>query len=81
MKNELSRLTIHEAHRMLKERRISSVELTQAVLDRIQKVEPQIKAFVTVTGETALQQAAEADKRIGRGEIAPLTGFPALLKT
>ncbi len=73
-------LTIQEATRLLAAREASSVELTQAVLARIEEVEPRVKAFVTVTPEKALEQAREADRRIGSGQATPLTGVPVLLK-
>ena len=73
-------LTIHEAHGLLKARKLSSVELTQAVLDRIKQVEPKVRAIVTVTEEAALRQAHDADQRIARGEMTPLTGIPGLIK-
>ncbi|MCL2140380.1 MAG: Asp-tRNA(Asn)/Glu-tRNA(Gln) amidotransferase subunit GatA [Dehalococcoidia bacterium] len=72
--------TIHEAHQLLVSKQLSSVELTEAVLARIQAVEPRVKAFVSVTEETALQQAILADKRIAKGEARPLTGIPAVMK-
>jgi len=77
---DLYSLTIHEAADLLKTRKISSVELTQAVLNRIEKVEDKVRAFVTVTAEMALKQAEAADNRIKEGEITPLTGIPALIK-
>ena len=55
--SELVSLTIHKARELLDGRELSSVELTRAVLDRIHQVEPRVKAFVTVTGEVALEQA------------------------
>ena len=73
-------LTIHEAREALDARTLSARELTQAVLDRIEAVEPKIKAFVTVTGERALAQADRADKRIAAGAAGPLTGIPVQLK-
>jgi aspartyl-tRNA(Asn)/glutamyl-tRNA(Gln) amidotransferase subunit A len=73
-------LTIHEAHRLLKTKQISSVELTRSVLNRIQQVEPKVRALVTVTAEEALQQAQKADKLIASGEIQPLTGIPGIIK-
>ena len=48
-------LTIHEAHRLLKDKKLSSVELTKACLKRVKEVEPKLKALVTVTGEAALK--------------------------
>src|SRR5436190_2248634 len=78
---ELYTLTIHEAGKLLRERKVSSVELTQAHLDRIRKVEPKIKAFTLVTDDLALQQAEEADRRIASGEnLQPLTGIPLAIK-
>jgi len=56
------------------------VELTRAVLDRIDTVEGRVKAFVTVTDEGALEQARRADKRIAAGDAQPLTGIPMQLK-
>ena len=73
-------LTIHQAHELLKNGEISSVELTKAVLDRISQVEEKVHAFVTVTEDEALRQAEQADERIGTGDFHPLTGVPALIK-
>ena len=50
------------------------------MLERIDAVEPAIKAFVTVTGERAFEQAARADRRIAAGTAGPLTGIPVQLK-
>ncbi len=76
----LEYLTVHEAHEGLISKEFSSVELTQACLDRIQQVEDRIGAFVTLTPEIALEQAAEADRRIAGGLAGPLTGIPMQLK-
>jgi aspartyl-tRNA(Asn)/glutamyl-tRNA(Gln) amidotransferase subunit A len=72
--------TIHEAHQSLKKREISSLELTQAVLERIHHVENSVHSFVTVTEDIALAQARQADERIKAGDISPLTGIPSLIK-
>src|SRR5215470_4124409 len=78
---ELHTLTIHEAGELLRQRKVSSVELTQAHLDRIRKVEPNIKAFTLVTDDLALQQAKAADQRIASGtNLYPLTGIPLAIK-
>jgi len=74
------RLTIHEAHELLKDKKISSVELTKACLKRVKEVEPKVKALVTLTGEAALKQAEKADKLIAKGDINPLTGVPVVIK-
>jgi aspartyl-tRNA(Asn)/glutamyl-tRNA(Gln) amidotransferase subunit A len=73
-------LTIHEAHQLLKGKKLSSVELTKACLERVKEVEPKVKALVTVTGELALKQAENADRLIAKGDINPLTGVPVVLK-
>jgi aspartyl-tRNA(Asn)/glutamyl-tRNA(Gln) amidotransferase subunit A len=76
----ITRLTIHEAHGLLKSKKLSSVELTQACLKRIKEVEPRLKALVSVTEELALKQAERADQCIAKGDIEPLTGIPVVLK-
>jgi len=78
--SKLCELTAHEAHQLLKERKISSLELTKATLMRLDKVETKLHACVTINSESALRQAAEADKYMKKGYIHPLTGIPALIK-
>jgi len=75
-----NQLTIHEANKLLREKQVSSVELTKACLERIQQVEPEVGAIVTVTDELALEQARKADELIANGDASPLTGVPALIK-
>jgi len=77
---DLCRLTIHEAEELLKRREATSVELTQAVFDRIRKVDGSLRAFVTLTEESALAQAREADRRLEDGNGSVLTGIPAVIK-
>src|SRR5256886_240085 len=78
---ELYELTITEAADLLQQKKISSVELTQAHLDRIRAVDDKVKAFTLVTDELALQQAEEADRRFSRGDIASsLMGIPIAIK-
>src|SRR6266511_3564753 len=74
---ELHELSIHQAHESLSSHKISSEELTRAYLERIHRLDPQIKSYVTVSDQLALKQAGEADKRIKTGEgRTPLTGIP-----
>lgn len=73
-------LTIHSAHELLKARKISSVELTKAYLSRMKKVDSKVRAIVTVTEESALQQAKKADEIIAAGKTTPLTGVPVVIK-
>lgn len=77
---ELFELTIHELHEKLKAKEVSSVEVTRAMLTRIEAVEPKIGSFITVTADRALSDAAEADRRIAAGEMELLTGIPLALK-
>ena len=76
----LWRLTIHEARDGLVRRDFSSVELTRSCLARIEQVESRVKAFVTVTGDVALEQAERADHILAAGDAQPLTGIPMQLK-
>ncbi|MFC1949958.1 amidase family protein, partial [Chloroflexota bacterium] len=80
MSDNLNELSINEAHQLLKTKQLSSVELTEACLARIQDLEPKVSALVTVTGEMALEQAKKADELIAAGSINPLTGIPAIIK-
>jgi aspartyl-tRNA(Asn)/glutamyl-tRNA(Gln) amidotransferase subunit A len=77
---ELHELTIHEAQDLLQKGGISSVELTQAVIDRIVAVDNDVKAYLTLTPELALEQAREADRRRAAGEDNPLLGIPLAIK-
>jgi aspartyl-tRNA(Asn)/glutamyl-tRNA(Gln) amidotransferase subunit A len=78
---ELHELSLQQAHELLTSRKISSEELTRAYLDRIQRLDPQIKSYVTVSEDVALEQAREADQRIkSREGLTPLTGIPYSVK-
>ncbi len=77
---KLNELTIQEAHRRLKQKEITSKDLTQAVLDRIGAVDKTVGAYITVNSEAAVAQAEKADKEISEGRLTPLTGIPIALK-
>jgi aspartyl-tRNA(Asn)/glutamyl-tRNA(Gln) amidotransferase subunit A len=78
---QLNQLTAHELHQKLITREVSSTEITQAVLQRIDEVDNKVKAFVTVTRDQALAKAGEIDKKISRGEqLGPLEGIPTVIK-
>jgi len=64
----------------LKNKKISSVELTQYFLDRIEKFDSELNSFVTVTKDHALAQAKKADEVIASGKAGPLTGIPIAQK-
>ena len=77
---KLHELTIQQANELLKQKKVSSQELTQAVLDRIDAVEEKVDAYITVARETALAQAGIADKEIDKGNVFQLTGVPIAIK-
>jgi aspartyl-tRNA(Asn)/glutamyl-tRNA(Gln) amidotransferase subunit A len=79
--NGLHELTIHEAHELLKQRKISSRELTKSVLKRIVELEEKVRACVTIVEDVALKEAEEVDNYIKTAHgIPPLTGIPTLIK-
>lgn len=78
---DLCDLTIIEAREGLKNKKFSSRELTLSCLERIEEVEEDLNAFITVTAEKALNKASEVDQRIAAGEeISPLAGIPVAVK-
>jgi aspartyl-tRNA(Asn)/glutamyl-tRNA(Gln) amidotransferase subunit A len=68
--------TIAELAAGLRAGEFTSEELTRAFLARIEAHDGQLNSFISVTGELALEQAREADRRIAAGEAGPLTGVP-----
>jgi aspartyl-tRNA(Asn)/glutamyl-tRNA(Gln) amidotransferase subunit A len=77
---KLHELTIKQAHGLIKQKKISSQELTRAVLDRIDAVEKTVDAYITVADEMAMDQARLADKAIAQGKFSTLTGIPLAIK-
>ena len=81
MATELHHLTIAEAARLIAARRLSSVELTEAYLQRIEALDDQVCSFVAVTADRARKAAREADAAIqSGGPRSPLHGIPYCLK-
>ena len=77
---ELTSLTIAGALEKLRAREISALELTEAHLARIERLDPDIRSFLTVTAEFALGQARAADDARAAGDERPLLGIPIALK-
>lgn len=74
-------LELLEVAQRVHSRQISAVELTEAELERIDRVDTQLHSFVTVTADLAMEQARQADAEIQRGEIrGPLHGVPIAVK-
>ena len=76
----MHRSTIKQARELLHSKKLSSVQLTEAVFARIDTVEDKVKAFAHLMREKALEQAKAADARIAKGEDLPLLGVPIALK-
>jgi aspartyl-tRNA(Asn)/glutamyl-tRNA(Gln) amidotransferase subunit A len=78
---QLHLLDLSEASRAVQKKEVSPVELTQACLARIEKLNPNLNAFITVTGTEALDAARKAEAEIARGEWkGPLHGIPLAVK-
>jgi len=78
---DLTSLSVTEASRLLRSRAVSPAELTQAFLQKIEELNPQLNAFITVTSEQAMEQAQTAEKEIEEGKWrGPLHGIPISLK-
>ncbi len=84
---ELVAKSLPEIHQGLQQGAFSAVEITQAYLDRIEKLEPELKTFITLTPDLALAQAARADERRARNrnngdetDALPLLGIPIAIK-
>jgi aspartyl-tRNA(Asn)/glutamyl-tRNA(Gln) amidotransferase subunit A len=77
----MKELTIGEAAEQIRQRKVSPVELTTACLNRIEKLNPVLNAFITVTAESALAEARKAEEEIAQGNYrGPLHGIPVGLK-
>ena len=78
---ELTRLSIAEAADLIRRKKLSPVELTEACLQRIDSLDARLRAFITVTREEALATAQQATGAIARGDYkGPLHGIPFALK-
>ena len=78
---ELCFLTIAEAADLIRERKLSPLEYVQALLSRIDALDPQVRAFITKTADSAIAQAKAAEREIAQGRYrGPLHGIPFGLK-
>jgi aspartyl-tRNA(Asn)/glutamyl-tRNA(Gln) amidotransferase subunit A len=79
--DDLTKLSIAEAGRRIAARELSSVELTSAYLERIERIDPRVNAYITVTADRALEQARVLDVELAGGTSrGPLHGIPIGLK-
>src|SRR6266853_5822147 len=72
--------SLKELAAALAQKKISSVEMTRLFLNRIEKLNPALNAFITVDAHKSLAQARTADERIARGGAQPLAGIPVAHK-
>jgi aspartyl-tRNA(Asn)/glutamyl-tRNA(Gln) amidotransferase subunit A len=79
--SELPLLDLAEASQAAQKKEVSPVELTRACLERIERLNPMLNAFITVTGDSAMEDARRAESEITRGEWkGPLHGIPLAVK-
>jgi len=78
---DLAGLTLRQAAEGVREKSVSPVELTRACLSRIEKLNPLLNAYITVTGEAALAEARALEAEAQKGKFrGPLHGVPIALK-
>jgi len=77
---ELQNLTIHQLHELLSKKEVTSKEVTESVLRRIESVDGKVHAYTTLTPELAIKQATQADENIRQGKLSTLTGIPLAIK-
>ncbi len=80
MTDELTSLTIKEASRLLRLGSVSSADLVTAHVQRIERVDPRVNAYLRLTQELWEKQADEADRKIRQGDAGPLCGIPIAIK-
>ena len=78
---DVTHLTVTRLAELLSSRQASPVELVQAYLDRIQRLDSTLRAYITVCGEEALEEARRAEQELSRGHVrGPLHGIPIGVK-
>ena len=78
---ELPLMDLADVSRLVQKKEVSPVKLTRACLERIARLNPKLNAFITVTEDSALEEAGRAEAEIARGEWrGPLHGIPLAVK-
>lgn len=81
MTNDLSTLPLCEAAELVRERRVSPIELVNATLAEIERLDPRLNAFITVNAEHALERAQDLTRLAAQGQyLGPLHGIPISVK-
>ena len=77
MSDELARMTLTAVADAIRRRKVSSLEVTQSLLARIDRLQPQLNCFISIERDDVLKAARSADRRLARrGKIGPLHGVP-----
>src|SRR3989338_1033816 len=75
------KLTIQEASKLIAEKKISAVEITQSFLERAKKLNAKLNSFITICSDEALKQAKKIDELISDNQrLSPLAGIPIAVK-
>ncbi|MDE6103494.1 MAG: Asp-tRNA(Asn)/Glu-tRNA(Gln) amidotransferase subunit GatA, partial [Oscillospiraceae bacterium] len=77
---DITKLKIRDMRTLLDSGEISATELTQGYIDRINKYDGNVKSYITVTEEHALESAKAAQEKIKAGNASPLCGIPMAIK-
>ena len=78
---DISNLTIRQLSKLIASRDVSCLEVVDAIIQRIEKLNPKLNAFITILDESARMQAKQADLLIEQGKyLGPLHGIPISLK-
>ena len=81
MPDELAFLTIADAARLIEQKQLSPVELTTALIRRVEALDPQLNAYLLLTADRAVDQARQAEQDIMAGGYrGPMHGIPFALK-
>ncbi len=79
--SNVSQLGLSEASQLVRDKKVSPVDLTHECLNRIERLNPKLNAFITVTADSALAEARQAEAEIAHdGWRGPLHGIPIALK-
>jgi len=78
---DISSLTINRLSKLIASREISCAEVVDATIERIQRLNPKLNAFITILGESARREAKHADSLLKQGKyLGPLHGIPISFK-
>jgi hypothetical protein len=73
-------LSLEELAPLIRERRVSAVEVARGCLARIERLEPRLRAFITITADRAIADARAVDDAVASGQLPALSGVPIALK-